>query len=206
MSYSLIAQSYCDSFSRPLLLLLRPFVHSSVYSVVVYVNGTQDKLFIINNEYGDTTHGHCIPSNRKYILFQFICCQTESNSINTNFPRKQLRNEIILFPRDWRWYGREERGEKELLLFCWDENKRIIFHSQGNHTKFLKTLHTEQVAKLQMKNQHECELLEDIRQFTIKRSAIEKSYSESLLKLSSVYLNKKMVCIPEIKLDGSEKW
>lgn len=57
-----------------------------------------------------------------------------------------------------------------------------------------------------MKNQHECELLEDIRQFTIKRSAIEKSYSESLLKLSSVYLNKKMVCIPEIKLDGTEKW
>lgn len=77
---------------------------------------------------------------------------------------------------------------------------------QGNHAKFLKNLHAEQVAKLQLKNQHECELLEDIRQFTIKRSAIEKSYSESLLKISSVYLNKKMVCIPEIKLDGTEKW
>lgn len=80
------------------------------------------------------------------------------------------------------------------------------FFSQGNHAKFLKTLHSEQVAKLQLKNQHECELLEDIRQFTIKRSAIEKTYSESLLKISSVYLNKKMVSIPEIKLDGTEKW
>lgn len=82
----------------------------------------------------------------------------------------------------------------------------LIRLSQGNHSKFLKSLHSEQVAKLQLKNQHECELLEDIRQFTIKRSAIEKSYSESLLKISSVYLNKKMVCIPEIKLDGTEKW
>lgn len=79
-------------------------------------------------------------------------------------------------------------------------------HTQGNHGKYLKGLHSEQLAKLQLKNQHECELLEDIRQFTIKRSAIEKSYSESLLKISSLYLNKKMVCIPEIKLDGSEKW
>jgi hypothetical protein len=34
---------------------------------------------------------------------------------------------------------------------------------QGNYAKFLKHLHTEQVTKLQAKNQHECELLEDIR-------------------------------------------
>jgi hypothetical protein len=34
---------------------------------------------------------------------------------------------------------------------------------QGNYTKFLKNLHAEQVAKLQAKNQHECDLLEDIR-------------------------------------------
>lgn len=70
----------------------------------------------------------------------------------------------------------------------------------------MKNLHTEQLAKLQLKNQHECELLEDIRQFTIKRSSIEKSYSEALLKISSAYLNKKMANIPEIKMDGSEKW
>lgn len=78
---------------------------------------------------------------------------------------------------------------------------------QGNYAKFLKNLHSEQLAKLQLKNQLECELLEDIRQFTIKRSAIEKSYSEALLKISSVYLNKKMANIPEIKFDGStERW
>jgi hypothetical protein len=34
---------------------------------------------------------------------------------------------------------------------------------QGNYVKFLKHLHSEQVAKLQAKNQHECDLLEDIR-------------------------------------------
>ncbi|KRG05575.1 uncharacterized protein Dmoj_GI12624, isoform H [Drosophila mojavensis] len=77
----------------------------------------------------------------------------------------------------------------------------------GNYVKFLKNLHTEQVAKLQLKNQHECDLLEDIRQFTIKRSAIEKSYSEGLLKISSQYLNKKIPNIPDIKMDGmEERW
>lgn len=53
-----------------------------------------------------------------------------------------------------------------------------MFALQGNYAKFLKNLHTEQIAKLLAKNQHECELLEDIRSFIIKRSAIEKSYSE----------------------------
>lgn len=82
-----------------------------------------------------------------------------------------------------------------------------ISSTQGNYVKFLKNLHTEQVAKLQLKNQHECDLLEDIRQFTIKRSAIEKSYSEGLLKISSQYLNKKIPNIPDIKMDGmEERW
>lgn len=83
----------------------------------------------------------------------------------------------------------------------------FFFYQQGNYAKFLKNLHTEQLAKLQLKNQHECDLLEDIRQFTIKRSAIEKSYSEALLKISAAYLNKKIPNIPDIKIDGSdEKW
>ncbi|XP_075162935.1 FCH and double SH3 domains nervous wreck isoform X2 [Haematobia irritans] len=78
---------------------------------------------------------------------------------------------------------------------------------KGNYVKFLKNLHTEQVAKLQLKNQHECDLLEDIRQFTIKRSAVEKSYSEALLKISSQYLNKKIPNIPDIKMEGmEERW
>lgn len=82
-----------------------------------------------------------------------------------------------------------------------------LYCFQGNYTKFLKALHTEQLSKLQLKNQHECELLEDIRQFTVKRSAIEKQYSESLLKISSQYLNKKNVPnIPEIGGSGEERW
>ncbi|XP_046141677.1 protein nervous wreck isoform X3 [Osmia bicornis bicornis] len=78
---------------------------------------------------------------------------------------------------------------------------------KGNYTKFLKNVHAEQAAKLQAKNQHECDLLEDIRNFTIKKSAIEKSYSEALLKISSAYLNKKIPNIPDLKVDGGEeKW
>ncbi|XP_051161839.1 protein nervous wreck isoform X2 [Leptopilina boulardi] len=78
---------------------------------------------------------------------------------------------------------------------------------KGNYAKFLKNVHAEQAAKLQAKNQHECDLLEDIRNFTIKKSAIEKSYSEALLKISSAYLNKKIPNIPDIKVDGAEeKW
>ncbi|XP_046977219.1 protein nervous wreck isoform X2 [Vanessa cardui] len=78
---------------------------------------------------------------------------------------------------------------------------------KSNYTKFLKNLHTEQIAKLHAKNQHECDLLEDLRTYTIKRSAIEKSYSEALLKISSAYLNKKIPNIPDLKVDGAEeKW
>nr|CAD7424609.1 unnamed protein product [Timema monikensis] len=134
---------------------------------------------------------------------------------------------------------------------------RDFFESfnNSNYAKFLKTLHSEQVTKLQAKNQHECDLLEDIRahhvikfllcdfivtrsksrqpvvewvcnppilpawrafsgirglhcqNFTLKRSAIEKSYSEALLKISSAFLNKKIPNIPDIKTEGSEeKW
>lgn len=82
----------------------------------------------------------------------------------------------------------------------------VFFIYQGNYTKFLKNLHTEQLAKLSLKNQHECELLDDIRQFTLKRSAIEKNYSESLLKISSQYLNKKTPNIPEISGASDERW
>ncbi|XP_014262309.1 F-BAR and double SH3 domains protein 2 isoform X2 [Cimex lectularius] len=78
---------------------------------------------------------------------------------------------------------------------------------KGNYAKFLKNLHAEQVAKLQLKNQNECELLDDIRNFILKRSAIEKSYAEALLKISSAFLNRKIANIPDIKTEGSEeKW
>ncbi|XP_021936314.1 F-BAR and double SH3 domains protein 2 isoform X2 [Zootermopsis nevadensis] len=43
--------------------------------------------------------------------------------------------------------------------------------------------------------------------FTLKRSAIEKSYSEALLKISSAFLNRKIPNIPDIKVEGGEeKW
>ncbi|XP_008553821.1 protein nervous wreck isoform X2 [Microplitis demolitor] len=78
---------------------------------------------------------------------------------------------------------------------------------KGNYAKFLKNVHSEQAAKLAAKNQHECDLLEDIRNFTLKKSAIEKSYSEALLKISSAYLNKKIPNIPDLKIDNAdEKW
>ncbi|XP_044766404.1 protein nervous wreck isoform X3 [Coccinella septempunctata] len=77
----------------------------------------------------------------------------------------------------------------------------------GNYAKFLKNLHDEQIKKLLLKNQHECDLLEDIRSYTLKKCAIEKSYSDALLKISSAYLNKKIPNIPDIKLEGGEeKW
>ncbi|KAI5730318.1 hypothetical protein M8J76_012361 [Diaphorina citri] len=78
---------------------------------------------------------------------------------------------------------------------------------QGNYVKFLKNLHTEQIAKLQLKNQNECDLLDDIRNFILKKSAIEKSYAEALLKISSHFLNKKIANIPDVKTDSSEdRW
>ncbi|XP_011498975.1 PREDICTED: FCH and double SH3 domains protein 2 [Ceratosolen solmsi marchali] len=78
---------------------------------------------------------------------------------------------------------------------------------KGNNAKFLKHVHSEQAAKLQAKNQHECDLLEDIRNFVIKKSAIEKSYADALLKISSAYLNKKIPNIPDLKVDNAdERW
>ncbi|KAE8746077.1 hypothetical protein FOCC_FOCC007200 [Frankliniella occidentalis] len=83
----------------------------------------------------------------------------------------------------------------------------FLFLFQGNYAKFLKNLHSEQLSKLQAKNTHECELLDDLRNFIIKRSAIERSYSEALLKISSAFLNKKIPNIPDIKTEGGEeKW
>ncbi|CAB0030251.1 unnamed protein product [Trichogramma brassicae] len=75
------------------------------------------------------------------------------------------------------------------------------------YAKFLKNVHSEQSAKLLAKNQHECDLLEDIRSFTHKKAAIEKSYAEALLKISSAYLNKKIPNIPDIKTDAADdRW
>ncbi|KAF0300791.1 F-BAR and double SH3 domains protein 2 [Amphibalanus amphitrite] len=77
---------------------------------------------------------------------------------------------------------------------------------QTTHAKFLKALHSEQLSRAQAKNQQECDLLEDIRNFTKQRAAVEKSYAEALLKISSAYLHKKIPQLPEIQGDGPEQW
>ena len=45
---------------------------------------------------------------------------------------------------------------------------------------------------LQSKNQNELDLLDDIKNFMKQKATIEKTYAESLLKLSSVYGSKKI--------------
>ncbi|CAL4059063.1 unnamed protein product, partial [Meganyctiphanes norvegica] len=77
----------------------------------------------------------------------------------------------------------------------------------GGYLKVCKNLHAEQISKLQLKNQQECDLLEDIRNFTKQRSAIEKGYGEALYKIATQYQNRKIPCVPDIRLeDGSEAW
>ncbi|KAK2704358.1 protein nervous wreck-like isoform X2 [Artemia franciscana] len=67
----------------------------------------------------------------------------------------------------------------------------------STYSKILKTVHTDQIAKLQVKNQQECELLEDIRNFMKQRSSIEKSCAESLIKVCGTYLSKKVPPVSE---------
>ena len=50
----------------------------------------------------------------------------------------------------------------------------------------------EHFNNLQGKNQSELDLLDDIKNFMKQKAAIEKTYAESLHKLSSVYGSKKV--------------
>ena len=74
-----------------------------------------------------------------------------------------------------------------------------------NLVKFLKNHHQEQVDKLVLKNQMEIGIVEDIRSFVKQKCTIEKSYAESLLKLSSNFQGKKQPNIPDIKKEGREE-
>ncbi|CAG0891290.1 unnamed protein product [Darwinula stevensoni] len=69
---------------------------------------------------------------------------------------------------------------------------------KGKYAPALKNIQNEQMSKLQTKHANEADLLEDIRNFTRQRSALEKSYAEGLLKLSATYLGKKLVNLPEL--------
>lgn len=69
---------------------------------------------------------------------------------------------------------------------------------KGAYTKHICTLHKDQFVRVQNKNNHELELLEDIQGYMKKRAAVEKTYGEALLKLSSQYQNHKILPIPDI--------
>ncbi|XP_035290316.1 F-BAR and double SH3 domains protein 2 [Anguilla anguilla] len=57
-------------------------------------------------------------------------------------------------------------------------------------TQELKNTHAEQMAKLNIKHQTECDLLEDMRTYSQKKSAIERDYAQALQKLASHYLKR----------------
>ena len=68
-----------------------------------------------------------------------------------------------------------------------------------NMLKDLKDHHQDQLDKLTVKNQHEIDMLEDIRSFIKQKCSLEKTYAEGLLKLSSNFQNKKRLNVPDIK-------
>ncbi|KAF3705823.1 F-BAR and double SH3 domains protein 2 Carom SH3 multiple domains protein 3 [Channa argus] len=57
-------------------------------------------------------------------------------------------------------------------------------------TQELKQTHVEQMSRLQIKHQTECDLLEDLRSFSQKRAAVEKDYAQALQKLANQYLKR----------------
>ncbi|KAJ8386615.1 hypothetical protein AAFF_G00168470 [Aldrovandia affinis] len=57
-------------------------------------------------------------------------------------------------------------------------------------TQELKNTHAEQMAKLNIKHQTECDLLEDMRTYSQKKSVIERDYAQALQKLASHYLKR----------------
>ncbi|XP_029029865.1 F-BAR and double SH3 domains protein 2-like isoform X3 [Betta splendens] len=65
-------------------------------------------------------------------------------------------------------------------------------------TQGLKQTHAEQMNRLQIKHQAECDLLEDLRSFSQKRAAVERDYAQALQKLANQYLKREL---PEILTD-----
>ncbi|KAI1903191.1 hypothetical protein AGOR_G00024670 [Albula goreensis] len=57
-------------------------------------------------------------------------------------------------------------------------------------TQQLRNTHAEQIAKLNNKHQTECDLLEDMRTYSQKKSVIERDYAQALQKLASNYLKR----------------
>ncbi|KAF1378255.1 hypothetical protein PFLUV_G00188650 [Perca fluviatilis] len=57
-------------------------------------------------------------------------------------------------------------------------------------TQELKHTHAEQMSRLHIKHQTECDLLEDLRTFSQKRAAVERDYAQALQKLANQYLKR----------------
>ncbi|KAJ3589682.1 hypothetical protein NHX12_010525 [Muraenolepis orangiensis] len=56
--------------------------------------------------------------------------------------------------------------------------------------------HAEQLSRLQVKHQTECELLEDLRTFSQKKAAVDRDYAQALQKLANQYLKKEWPGLP----------
>lgn len=65
-----------------------------------------------------------------------------------------------------------------------------------NYVNFLKSLHLEPINKVLLKNDA---ILKDVRFWAITKSLRDILYSEALLKISSIHLNKKYPNILDIK-------
>ncbi|XP_060556810.1 F-BAR and double SH3 domains protein 2-like, partial [Ruditapes philippinarum] len=69
----------------------------------------------------------------------------------------------------------------------------------------LKTLHSEQLSKLQAKHQQEFDLLEDIRTFARQRSVLEKEYAQGLQKLTGQLLKRDFQAMPDLSTDDGKE-
>ncbi|XP_041657938.1 F-BAR and double SH3 domains protein 2-like [Cheilinus undulatus] len=84
-------------------------------------------------------------------------------------------------------------------------------------TQELKHTHAEQMNRLHIKHQTECDLLEDLRTYSQKRAAVERDYAQALQKLANQYLkrewpesptdeqadNRNMYCVWRAYLEGT---
>ncbi|XP_034033571.1 F-BAR and double SH3 domains protein 2-like [Thalassophryne amazonica] len=68
-------------------------------------------------------------------------------------------------------------------------------------TQELKHLHAEQMSRLHVKHQAECDLLEDLRTFSQKRASVEREYAQALQKLANQYLKREW---PDTMLEEQE--
>nr|XP_057935014.1 F-BAR and double SH3 domains protein 2-like isoform X3 [Doryrhamphus excisus] len=57
-------------------------------------------------------------------------------------------------------------------------------------TQELKNTHTDQLTRLHFKNLSECDLLEDMRSYSLKKGQLERDYAQALQKLASQYLKR----------------